>query len=139
MNVVFTQISAKQGIKNLKERYTDAIVKEYTQLHDINMFGIVCPEDMTTKHKRYALRASTLIEDKQYRKIKGRACADGRAQRSYITKEEESVPRVSMEELLAQLMIDAFKDHAMAMFDVPSAYLNVDMPEEKFVLLKLED
>ena len=27
----------------------------------------------------------------------------------------------------------------MAIFDVPGAYLNVDMPEDKFVLLKLED
>ena len=27
----------------------------------------------------------------------------------------------------------------MAIFDIPGAYLNSDMPEDKFVLLKLED
>ena len=44
-----------------------------------------------------------------------------------------------MESLLAQLIIDAFEERGMAIFDVPGAYLNVDMPEDKFVLLKLED
>ena len=36
-------------------------------------------------------------------------------------------------------MIDAFEERVMAIFDVPGAYLNADMPEDKFVLLKLED
>ena len=49
VKVVFTQISEKQGIKKLKERYVAAIVKEYKQLHEMNTFGIVCPEDLTPK------------------------------------------------------------------------------------------
>ena len=57
-----------------------AIVNEYKQLHDMNKFGIVCPEDLTPKHKRGSLRAITLIKEKQSGKIKGRVCADGRAQ-----------------------------------------------------------
>ena len=44
-----------------------------------------------------------------------------------------------MEELLEQLMIEAFEEHAMEIFDVPGAYLNCDMTEDKFVLIKLED
>ena len=44
-----------------------------------------------------------------------------------------------MIELLAQLMIDSFDDDSMAIFDIPGAYLNYDVPEDKFVLLKLED
>ena len=58
-----------------------AIIKEYKQLHEMNKFGGVCPEDLTTKHKRYILREITLIKDKWPRKIKERACAEGRAQR----------------------------------------------------------
>ena len=66
----------------------------------MNTFGIVCPEDLTPKQKRDALCAITLIKDKRPRKIKGRACADGRAQRAYIKKEEAAAPTVSMVALL---------------------------------------
>ena len=44
-----------------------------------------------------------------------------------------------METLLAQLIIDSFEERATEIFDVPGAYLNSDMLEDKFVLLKLED
>ena len=37
-----------------------------------------------------------------------------------------------MEALLAQLIIDSFEERAMEIFDVPGAYLNSDMPEDKF-------
>ena len=46
---------------------------------------------------------------------------------------------VPMEELLAQLTIDVFEERTMAIFDILGAFLNSDMPEDKFVLLKLED
>ena len=74
----------------------------------MNTFGRVCPEYLTPKRKRDALRAITLIKEKRSGKIKGRACADGRAQISYITKEEVYAPTVSMEALLAQLIADLF-------------------------------
>ena len=33
-----------------------------------------------------------------------------------------------MEELLAQLTIDAFEERSVAIFDIPGAYLNVNIP-----------
>ena len=83
---MFTQISAKQGIKHFKYRAVASISKEYKQLHDMHKFGIVYPEDPTPKYKRDALRAITFIKDKRSGKVKGIACTDGRAQRAYITK-----------------------------------------------------
>ena len=106
----------------------DDTVKEYKQLHDIITFGRVCPEDMTPKQKLYALCAITFIKEKRFGKLKGRACADGRAQMSYIKKEEAAAPKISIYALLAQLMIDAFEERAMEIFDVPCAYLNTDTP-----------
>ena len=44
-----------------------------------------------------------------------------------------------MNALMTQLIIDKFEERAMEIFDVPGAYLNGDMIEDKFVLLKLED
>ena len=42
-----------------------------------------------------------------------------------------------MEALPDQLIIDAFEERAMVIFEVPGAYLNDDITEYKFVLLKL--
>ena len=36
------------------------------------------------------------------------------------------------------MMIDAFEGRRVATFDVPGAYLQTDLPEEKFALFKLE-
>ena len=44
-----------------------------------------------------------------------------------------------MEALLEKLMVDSLEERAMVIFDVPGAYLNSYMPEDKFVLVKLED
>ena len=44
-----------------------------------------------------------------------------------------------MEALLAQLIIGVFEERAMVIFEVPGAYLNSDIPEDKFVLLNFED
>ena len=73
------------------------------------------------------------------RKINGTACADGRAKRGYMIKEEAAVPTVSMEALLIKLLIDVFEECTLATFDVPGAYLNSDMPKDKFLLLKPEE
>ena len=77
---MFAQISVKQGIKQFKEHSVSDIFKEYKNIYDMNKFGIVCPEDLTTKHERDALCAITLNKEKRSETIKGRACADGIAQ-----------------------------------------------------------
>ena len=59
---MFTQMSEKQVIEKFKEQVMAAIVKEYKQLHDMTMFVRVCTDDLTTKQKRDALRAITLIK-----------------------------------------------------------------------------
>ena len=86
VNVMFTQISAKKELKRFKDQAVAAIVKQYKQLHDMNKFVIVCPEELTPKQKQDALRAITLINYKQSVKIKGIVCADGRSKRAYNTK-----------------------------------------------------
>ena len=52
MNVMFVQISSKQGIKQFKERAVSDIVNYYKQLHDINTIVILCPEDLMPIQKR---------------------------------------------------------------------------------------
>ena len=70
--------------------------------------------------------------------MKGRTCADGRPQRKYISGEEATSLTVTTEALLATLIIDTLEHRDVAIFDVPGAYLHENMPDEKFILLKLE-
>ena len=86
LNVIFTQMSAKQGIKQFKQRSLTAIVKEYKQLHDMNTFVRVYPEGLIPKQKPDSLSATNLIKDKRSRRVKGIACEYGTSQRSYIKK-----------------------------------------------------
>ena len=64
-----------------------------------------------------------LTKEKRCGKIKGISCYDIRTNHWYIKKEDSASPTVSMEVLVAQLMIDAAENMDAAIFDVPGAYL----------------
>ena len=43
-----------------------------------------------------------------------------------------------MEALLSSLIVDVYEGRDVAIFDVPGAYLNADIPEEKFIILDIK-
>ena len=45
---------------------------------------------------------------------------------------------ISLEPIMATLVVDAYEGQYVEIFDVQGAYLNTDMPDEKRVRLKLE-
>ena len=112
--------------------------KEYTQMEYMKLMGALNPDSITISQKKGALRAIKLIKGKRIGKIKGRTCADGRPQICYITKEDASSPTISMEDFFNSLTINAHEGRDVAISDVPGAYLNADMPEDKFILLNIE-
>jgi len=52
----------------------------------------------------------------------------------YVPREEAASPTLSLESLLAILMINAYEERDVAVFDVPGAYLQADIPENKFAI-----
>ena len=48
------------------------------------------------------------------------------------------MPTIYLEALFTSLIIDAHEGIYVDISDVPGAYLNTDMPEDKFILLKIE-
>ena len=140
---MFTQMSAKAGIKNFGEEAIAAMFTEFKQLNDGAMpgspvFGSVESNLLSIKEKRSTLEAVNLIKKKRCGKIKGRTCADGSKQKSYLKEGENiSSPTVSTESLIATLVIDAMEKRDVAIFDVPVAYLHAEMPKDKRVLMKL--
>ena len=112
--------------------------KEYTQLEDMKLIGALKLDRLTGSQNKGALRDIKLIKEKRRGKLKGRTCADGQPQRCYKTKEYSSSPKISLEALFTILIIDAHEVRDVEFFDVPGSYLNYDMPEDKFVLLKIK-
>ena len=137
VNVLFTQMTAEKGFELFGEKAVAAMVKELKQLDD---FDAVRPEDatkLTHEQKRNALPAINLIKKKRCGRIKGRTCANGAPHRKFVPREEAKSPTISLEGLIATMIIDAWEERDVATFDVPGAYLHADLPPHKFVLLKL--
>lgn len=76
-DVMFTQMSAKKGIKMFGERAIAALLKEYNQMDKAPMpgkpvFGAVDYHTLSVQEKKEALEAVNLIKEKRDGKIKGR-------------------------------------------------------------------
>ena len=77
VDVTFTLMTAKRGIKKHGEIAVAAIYKEYTQLGYMKVTGALNPDILTIPQNKVALRAINLIKEKRSGKLKGRMCADG--------------------------------------------------------------
>ena len=58
--------------------------------------------------------------------IKGQACVYGRKQRPGLSKENTTLPTVTLEAVLITSVIDAYEEQEIAIFDVPVAFLTAD-------------
>ena len=137
-------MSASKGFKVYGERALVAMVKELKQLNDGAVPGkpVVIPIDpdaLSEEDKKKALDAVNIIEEKRDGRVKGRTCANGSKQRQYL-QEYESVasPTVGQESLITTLLIGAYEGCKFISFDVPGAFLQAEMADDKLVLLKLK-
>ena len=131
----YAQVSVKEGIQRHGQKAIDAVLTEYAQLNDRNILEPKHAHELDKEAKREALNLIKLVKGKRCRKIKGRACADGRKQRRYITKEEVASPTVQLNSLLLTLLMDAQEHRDVATADVVGAYLMA--PLSDFVLVKI--
>ena len=144
MKVIFTQMSAKCGIRKHGEKSIAAIFKELNQLDKGAKEGnpVMIPLDpykLTTQEKREALEAVNLIKEKRCGKLKGRTCANGARQRRFIKEGDDfSSPTASLEAIISTMIIDSHEQRDVAIADIPGAYLHAEMPPHKNVILKLE-
>jgi hypothetical protein len=63
-------------------------------------------------------------------------CADGWKQREDWTKQETTSPIVSTEAVFITAVIDAHKEHDVACFDIPGAFLCADLDKDITMILK---
>jgi hypothetical protein len=128
-------MSAKAGIKKHGRAAEEALLAEFAQLEQLNVFEAIDPTKLSKEQRLGALRSINLIKEKRTGKLKGRAVADGRPQRSLYDKSETASPTVSNDALMLSLMIDAKERRDVAIADVAGAYLKAEMDD--FVVMKL--
>ena len=131
---IMTQMSAKAGIKKHGKAAEAAMMKEFAQLENLNVYQALDPTTLTPQQKRGALRAINLIKEKRDGQLKGRTVADGRPQRSLYDKSETASPTVSSDALVLSIVVDAHENRDVATADVTGAYLKADMDD--FVIMK---
>lgn len=133
---MMTQMSATKGIKLHGQKAIDALMVEFQQLHDMNVFEGMDPTLLSARQKRSALRAINLIKEKRCGRMKGRSVADGSTERERYAGVNTSSPTVSTNALMMSMLIDAWEGRDVACADVPGAYLHADM--DSFTLIRYE-
>ena len=111
------------------------VLKEYAQLDDKKIFHPIKASALIFYKKRDALNLLTLVKFKRNGTVKGRACANGRKQHLYVSKDKLTSPTVQLESILMSLMIDISELQDIATCDIVGAYLFANMKD--FVLIKL--
>jgi hypothetical protein len=75
---LFSQLTAKAGIKAFEDKAINAIIQEYKQLDKKNAFKPQSKESLSIEGQKQALHSITLVKEKRRVRIKGRIVADGR-------------------------------------------------------------
>jgi len=129
---VMNQMTAKAGLVKHGKSAEEALLKEFMQQRDLDVYEILDPLSLTKEQRQAALRAINLLKEKRNGDLKGRTVADGRKQRPLYTKAETASPTVSTVALMLTIMIDAYERRDVATADVAGAYLKAKMDD--FVL-----
>lgn len=134
-----TQYGMQKGLKVFGNKGTRAVQKEMQQIHDRKVLMPVNVDKMSREEKAQALRYLMFLKEKSDGTIKGRGCADGRKQRQFIDKRSASSPTIATEAILLLAAIAAKEKRKVATVDVPGAYLQTDMIDEKVVVSSRKD
>ena len=114
----------------------DAVVKELQQLHDRGVMKQTAANNLTEQEHQNALQYLMFLKQKRCGQIKGRGCADGRKQRSWLGKEDTSLPTVMTESVMLSCMIDAKERRDVATADIPGAFMQTNLEEKVHIWLE---
>jgi hypothetical protein len=133
------QYGFQKGLKVFGEDGYKATIKELdANLIGRNVIDMLPPEAITRDIFTMSLGYLMFLKRKRSGIIKGRGCADGRPQREYITKNESSSPTVANNALFASCLVDAIEKRAVAICDIPGAFLQADWPQDEPCYIRFE-
>jgi hypothetical protein len=133
------QYGFQKGLKLFGEGGYKATIKELdANLIGRNVIDMLTPDGITRDIFQISLGYLMFLKRKRCGKIKARGCADGRPQREYITKDQSSSPTVANNALFATCLVDAIEKRAVAICDIPGAFLQADWPQDEPCYIRFE-
>jgi hypothetical protein len=134
MATTCTLMSERAGLRKHGKAAEAALMTEFSQLENLDVYEPLDPTKLARKQKRAAIRALNMFKEKRDGTLKGRTCADGRSQRNLYVKSQTASLTVSTDALLLSIIIDAYEARDVGTADVVGAYLNALMDD--FVIMK---
>lgn len=131
---IMTQMSAKAALKKHGKYAEAALMKEFAQLEDQDVYEAIHASSLTKEQRKAVIRALNLIQEKRDGSLKGRTVADGRLQRGLYDKSQTASPTVSTDALILSIIIDAYERRDLGTADVAGAFLKALMDD--FVVMK---
>jgi hypothetical protein len=121
--MVMAQVSLKAALKKWGKEADESVGKEMKQLHWQNSFKPMHWKSLTVEQCKKLLESHIFVERKWDGVLKVRQVAGGNKQQGYITKEDASLPAVSLEAVLLMHVVDANKNRDVAFVDIPNAFI----------------
>ncbi|KAI2510612.1 Reverse transcriptase (RNA-dependent DNA polymerase) [Fragilaria crotonensis] len=97
------------------------MTKEFAQMEDLKVYHLVKASSLSPSQRK--------IKEKRNGNLKGRTCADGRAQRSLYKKAQTTSPTFSNNALVISIIEDAYEGRDVGVGDIAGAYLKADMDD----------
>ena len=127
--LIFTQMSAKTGIKKHGQAAVNALKKEFEQFRSMSVLEPLDAFKLTEEQKAASLRALSVIKEKRNGSLKGRTVADGSSQKGKYPKEQTGSPTIANDALFMTILIDAHEKRDVATADITGAYLHAHMKD----------
>lgn len=87
--------------------------------------------NLTKEQRASAVKYLMYLKEKYDGNLKGRGCADGWPQQPYTSKSEGSSSTLTLTGLIITCIIDAYKRRDITTVDIPRAFLQTKMPQDK--------
>jgi hypothetical protein len=133
--LVFTQMSARAGIKKHGKHAEEALLKEFRQFKDMDVFEPLYAHTLTPTQKADAIAAISVIKEKRDGTLKGRTVGDGRSQQGKYHRRETYSPTMGSDALMLTIIAEAHENRDVATGDVSGAYLHAFMKD--FIVIRL--
>ena len=136
MGLKMTQYSLKVGLKKSGDSGEEAVVKELTQLYDMENFFPMNPKELSRKEGVKSASSLMFLKLKHDRKLKGRAYDNTSEKHRDIDKEDATSPTATTGSVLIAEAIDAYERINVAIFDISCAYMHTDTDEDIIMVLE---
>ena len=105
-------------------------------MHLLKAFTPIDGNQLTEKEKLNAISSLMFPTEKRDGTIKAQACANGRKQQEYMSKEEVAAPMVILESIFVTAAIEAKEGRDITVMDLPGAFLYADNDDEVIMMMK---